>query len=102
MKRIPSGRVHPAAIAAAGLLLAAALAAPAGVTFAAPAPRDSPEARQACMPEVFRVCNQYVPDVGQITACLQKNRSILKADCRRFIAGGEVHRRALRHRVRKL
>jgi len=78
-----------------------ALAFSAGAGLAAPVPRDSPEARQACTPEVFRLCNEFVPDVGRITACLQRNRTQLVPECRRFMGGGEV-RRPIRRRHRRV
>jgi hypothetical protein len=101
MNVIRSGGIRPAACVAAGLMVGMALAFSAGAGVAAPAPRDSPEARQACMPEVFRLCNEFVPDVGRITVCLQRNRVRLVPDCRRFIGGGEV-RRPIRRRHRRV
>jgi hypothetical protein len=59
--------------------------------------QGTPEARQACTPEVFRLCNEFVPDARKITACLQRNRASLNPDCRRFISGGEPRRHVRRH-----
>jgi hypothetical protein len=77
------------------------LAAFAGIAPAAAAPRDSPEARQACTPEVFRLCNDFVPDTGKITACLERNHASLVPACRRFISGpaprGHKRPRYVRH-----
>lgn len=41
----------------------------------------SAEAEQACTPDVFRLCNAYIPDRGRITACLRANRRALSAPC---------------------
>ena len=81
------------AVLAAGLLLP--LAAIAGV--APVAAQGTPEARQACTPEVFRLCNEFVPNVAQITACLQRNRARLNPDCRRTMGGEEPRRHPRRH-----
>ena len=35
----------------------------------------------ACRPDVFRLCGSYIPDVGQIVACLRGNGSRLSEAC---------------------
>jgi hypothetical protein len=41
------------------------------------------EAQQdACRPDVFRLCSSYIPDVGEIVACLRSNESNLSTPCR--------------------
>jgi hypothetical protein len=35
----------------------------------------------ACRPDVFRLCGSYIPDVGQIVACLRGNESRLSEAC---------------------
>jgi hypothetical protein len=37
--------------------------------------------RAACTPDVQRLCNQYVPDVPQIVACLKAQRANLSPAC---------------------
>jgi hypothetical protein len=37
--------------------------------------------RAACTPDVQRLCNQYVPDVPQIVACLRAQRASLSPAC---------------------
>jgi len=37
--------------------------------------------RQACTPDVQRLCNDYVPDVPQIVACLKRERANLSPAC---------------------
>jgi len=59
-----------------GLALMAALA---------PAPaaaQGSPEQRAACEGDAMRLCSEFVPDVGRITACMQRKRRLLSSRCR--------------------
>jgi hypothetical protein len=44
--------------------------------------RGTPEAQQACTPDVMRLCNAEIPDVERITACLQRNRMNLSPACK--------------------
>jgi hypothetical protein len=44
--------------------------------------RGTPEQQQACTDDVFRICNQFVPDETRIIACLQANRRSLSALCK--------------------
>ncbi len=60
------------------------------LTFAAlPAVAQQPqgqwtqEQRAACEPDAMRLCNQYVPDVQRISACMAHYRRYLSAACRR-------------------
>jgi hypothetical protein len=41
------------------------------------------EQRAACEPDAMRLCNQYVPDVQRVTACMQHYRRYLSAACRK-------------------
>jgi len=43
--------------------------------------RGTPEARDACTPDVFRLCSEYIPDAGQITACLARRKANLSPAC---------------------
>ena len=47
--------------------------------------------RQACEPDVYRLCNDYVPDVDRIVACLNANRRSLGPACRAVMS--RPHRR---------
>jgi hypothetical protein len=38
--------------------------------------------RNACKPDVFRLCQQFIPDHAAITACLQRNTAHLNPDCK--------------------
>jgi hypothetical protein len=37
--------------------------------------------REACTPDVMRLCNDYVPDIPQIVACLKRERQRLSPPC---------------------
>jgi hypothetical protein len=38
--------------------------------------------RQACTPDVFRLCGQFIPDAGAIVGCLRVQRPSLSPACR--------------------
>ena len=38
--------------------------------------------REACAPDVFRLCKQEVPDVDKIVACMERQQEKLSAACR--------------------
>ena len=58
--------------------LAAALFVISGTT---PAAAQDAKAAELCTPDVMRLCNEFVPDVDQITACMQKKRRQLSPEC---------------------
>jgi hypothetical protein len=43
--------------------------------------------RRACRPDVFRLCNQFIPDRAAITNCLQRSKPRLNPDCRAVFEG---------------
>jgi len=43
--------------------------------------------RQACKPDVYRLCKWYIPSHAGITYCLHQNIDRLSADCRAVIEG---------------
>jgi hypothetical protein len=54
--------------------------------------------RNACRPDVFRLCGSYIPNVGRIVACLRDNGPRLSEAChevmfsdRAEIDGGRPH-----------
>jgi hypothetical protein len=51
----------------------------------------SQEEQQACEPDVYRLCNDYVPDVDRIVACLNANKRALGPACRAVMS--RPHRR---------
>lgn len=48
--------------------------------------RGSKEQQEACTPDVYRLCNDAVPDEKRIVACLKHNRSKLSPACRRVFS----------------
>jgi hypothetical protein len=42
----------------------------------------TPEQRRACTPDVYRLCAGEIPNVGAITACLQRHKGNLSSACR--------------------
>jgi type II secretory pathway component PulL len=79
--------LRPAIGLAALLGLALAFASPAA------AQQWSPEQRAACEPDAMRLCNQYVPDVQRVSACMSHYRRYLSPACRAAFAGGARKRR---------
>ena len=39
----------------------------------------------ACRPDAFRLCGSYIPDVGQIVACLRGNEARLSEACQQVM-----------------
>jgi hypothetical protein len=40
------------------------------------------EAREACTPDAFRLCQNEIPDVPKVTACMEANKKNLSPACR--------------------
>ncbi len=66
----------PARRSAAALCAAAVIA-----MMGAPAGAETFAQRQACKPDVFRLCSQFIPDREAITQCLAHNRTQLSNAC---------------------
>jgi hypothetical protein len=45
------------------------------------------EQRKACTPDVYRLCAGEIPNVGKITACLQRQKGNLSPACRAAMEG---------------
>ena len=45
--------------------------------------------RRACEPDVFRLCDQFIPYAEAITSCLEHNKARLSPDCRAVFQGDE-------------
>jgi hypothetical protein len=43
--------------------------------------------REACTPDVFRLCSDYIPDRDSIVQCLTRNTGRLSPGCRSVFAG---------------
>ena len=50
------------------------------------------EQRAACEPDAMRLCNQYVPDVQRVSACMAHYRRYLSAPCRAVFDKGKRRR----------
>jgi len=48
---------------------------------------DTLAQREACTPDVFRLCSDYIPDRGSIVERLTRNNSRLSLACRAVFAG---------------
>jgi hypothetical protein len=48
----------------------------------------TPQQRAACEPDAMRLCNQYVPDVQRVSACMSHYRRYLSPACRAVFRGG--------------
>jgi hypothetical protein len=57
--------------------------------------------QDACRPDVFRLCGNYIPDVSQIVACLHGNEARLSEACHLMFAEPAASERyAVRSRAR--
>ena len=55
--------------------------------------------RQLCQSDAMRLCSEFVPDEGRITACMMRKRRFLSQECRMAMAGGRHGRHeGRRHR----
>jgi hypothetical protein len=48
---------------------------------AQPALAQASDAAERCTPDVMRLCSEFVPDAGRITACLKAKRRQLTPSC---------------------
>ena len=55
----------------------------AGVAAAA---AETPEQRQACTDDAFRICSDAMPDRERVFACLVQNRNVISPLCREGMA----------------
>jgi len=46
-------------------------------------------AQHVCQGDAFRLCNQFIPDRGQVASCLFKNRRSVTPACRAELGGGK-------------
>ena len=74
-----------AGLALLGLVLACA-------SSPARAQQWTPQQRAACEPDAMRLCNQYVPDVQRVSACMSHYRRYLSPACRAVFQGGAKKR----------
>jgi hypothetical protein len=57
---------------------------------------ETPQERQACQDDAFRLCQAAIPDRERVFACLKQNQRALNPICRKAIAqfGGAKRPRA--------
>jgi hypothetical protein len=67
------------------LMLATALAA---LVLPMAAEAYTPEGRQACTGDAFRLCSAEIPNADSVRACLHRNKAQLSPGCRGFISPG--------------
>lgn len=65
-----------------GLVLVSLLAAVPGWAQTYDRSSASQADQQACEPDVYRLCNNFIPDVDRIVACLAANKRALAPACR--------------------
>jgi len=63
-----------------------ALAVAVTLTSVAIASAETPEERQACTDDAFRVCQEAIPDRDRVFACLVQNSAALQPLCRNALA----------------
>jgi len=59
------------------------------VSLPAAAQQWTPKQRAACEPDAMRLCNQYIPDVQRVSACMSAYRRYLSPACRAVLYGGQ-------------
>jgi hypothetical protein len=82
-------RFASAVCVAAGLFLGAGAALAQTYDPDRVASQGDQKAREACTPDVMRLCNDYVPDIPQIVACLKRERANLSPACGEIFAAEE-------------
>jgi hypothetical protein len=90
-------KVSPFSLAAGAAifgLLAAAAFTPA---WAAAPSQGTPEQQRACTPDVMRLCNEFIPDVAKISACMGRKRAQVSAACRAAFATPHAKKRTTHH-----
>ena len=50
--------------------------------------QGTPEAREACTPDAFRLCSAHIPDADGVAACLRERSAELSDSCRKFVRAG--------------
>jgi hypothetical protein len=52
--------------------------------------RSTMSEQQACEPDVFRLCSNFTPNVGEIVACLRGNEARLSEACRQVMSSEQA------------
>ena len=80
-------RMNVVSAAIAGTLISALATGPVAANS-----MGTQEEREACQPEVFRLCSEFIPDVPKITACLKREVRNLNPACRAVMTGKPIPR----------
>lgn len=78
--------------------IAATLALVSLFAVSAPAFAETDAERNACTPDVWRLCASEIPNVGAIKLCLQRQRPRLSDACRTVMQGSESPVRTVANR----
>ena len=57
--------------------------------MSSPPNQGDAKAREACTPDVMRLCNDYIPNVPEIVACLKAQRANLSPACGEIFAADD-------------
>jgi hypothetical protein len=95
MKNLGLKNASPFRLAAGAALFGLVWAAT--FTPAPAAAQGTAEQQQACTPDVFRLCNEFIPDVAKITACMVRKRALASPACRAATATPHVKKRTVHH-----
>ena len=82
--QLATKRVAAISIGLRTVMTLALLLAAGGVVHA---DQESYAQRQACKPDVFRLCSAFIPRRGPITECLERNFNRLSEPCRAVFEG---------------
>lgn len=85
LRRVPPIGIRRRWRARTKTMLVALLVGAAGLPAAAE--QGTPDDRQACTPDVFRLCGEFIPDASRITACLHQRVRDLSPACRLVFTG---------------
>jgi len=81
-------------------LIAATVAALAMSGSGAAMAQGTMQQQNACQPDVFRLCSSYIPNVGEIVACLRGNEARLSGPCRQVMFSGHEEHEAYERTAR--
>jgi hypothetical protein len=85
LRRVPPIGIRRRWRARTKTMLVALLVGAAGLPAAAE--QGTPDDRQACTQDVFRLCGEFIPDASRITACLHQRVRDLSPACRLVFTG---------------
>jgi len=73
---------HRARVAVAAAILGLGVIATCTESATAQGYQGRQDAQTACTPDVFRLCQQFIPNRGPIVSCLIRSRALLSPACR--------------------